>query len=99
LNQAFKALSDPTRRKILQLLATRDMNAGEIAAHFNATRPTLSHHLDILKSAGLVTSERNGQHIIYSSNLSVMQEVMAWFTEFVEQHKERKGDDEPQNKI
>jgi DNA-binding transcriptional ArsR family regulator len=94
VNQAFKALSDPTRRKILQLLATRDLNAGEIAAHFDATRPTLSHHLDILKSAGLVTAERRGQHIIYASNLSVMQEVMAWFTAYIEGHKERKANDE-----
>jgi ArsR family transcriptional regulator, arsenate/arsenite/antimonite-responsive transcriptional repressor len=94
VNQAFRALSDPTRRKILQLLATRDLNAGEIASHFNITRPTLSHHLDILKSAGLVTAERNGQHIIYSSNLSVMQEVMAWFTEYIEGHRERKDSDE-----
>lgn len=89
MNRAFKALSDPTRRKILQLLASGDLTAGEIAAQFNSSWPTISHHLEILKTAGLVTAERNGQFIKYSSNLSVMQEVMAWFSNLYDQSKER----------
>ncbi|MBE0408942.1 MAG: winged helix-turn-helix transcriptional regulator [Anaerolineales bacterium] len=89
-NREFKALSDPTRRKILQFLSANDLTAGEIAAHFNSSWPTISHHLEVLKSAGLVTAERNGQHIKYSANLSVMHEIAAWFTEFVDKPKGKK---------
>ncbi|QTH42235.1 winged helix-turn-helix transcriptional regulator [Cohnella sp. LGH] len=79
MNDAFKALSDPTRRKILQLLKDRDMSAGEIADHFDISKPSISHHLSILKQAQLVQDERQGQSIIYSLNMSVMQEAMSWF--------------------
>ncbi len=79
MNDAFKALSDPTRRKILQLLKDRDMSAGEIADHFDISKPSISHHLSILKQAQLVQDERQGQSIIYSLNISVMQEAMSWF--------------------
>jgi ArsR family transcriptional regulator, arsenate/arsenite/antimonite-responsive transcriptional repressor len=88
LNRAFKALSDPTRRKILQLLSEKDLPAGEIAAHFNSSWPTISHHLEVLKSADLVSGARNGQHIIYSINLSVMQELAVWFMEYVDKGKD-----------
>ncbi|HTG72051.1 MAG TPA: autorepressor SdpR family transcription factor, partial [Candidatus Udaeobacter sp.] len=63
INLAFKALSDPTRRKILDLLRERDLTAGEIADHFQMTKPSISHHLSLLKQAGLVWDERQGQHI------------------------------------
>ncbi|KIL36718.1 ArsR family transcriptional regulator [Cohnella kolymensis] len=79
MNDAFKALSDPTRRKILQLLKERDLTAGEIADQFNISKPSISHHLNILKQAQLVQDERQGQNILYSLNLSVMQEAMGWF--------------------
>lgn len=79
MNDAFKALSDPTRRKILQLLRERDLTAGEIAEHFNISKPSISHHLNILKQAQLVLDERQGQNILYSLNLTVMQEAMGWF--------------------
>lgn len=79
MNDAFKALSDPTRRKILQLLREQDLSAGEIAEQFNISKPSISHHLSILKQARLVLDERHGQSIIYSLNLSVMQEAMGWF--------------------
>ncbi len=79
MNDAFKALSDPTRRKILQLLKDRDMSAGEIADHFDISKPSISHHLSILKQAQLVQDERQGQSIIYSLNMSVMREAMSWF--------------------
>jgi DNA-binding transcriptional ArsR family regulator len=81
MNVAFKALSDPTRRKIIRLLHERDMSAGEIADHFNMTKPSISHHLSALKSAKLVLDERNGQNIIYSLNTTVVHEVMGWFLE------------------
>ena len=76
LNLTFRALSDPTRRKILELLKKRDMSAGKIAEHFKITLPSLTHHFNILKQADLITQERQGQQIIYSLNLSVMDELM-----------------------
>jgi len=77
----FKALADPTRRAILRLLRERDMTAGEIAAHFPVTRASISHHLALLKQANLVVDERRGQHIVYSLNTTVFQEVLAWLME------------------
>ncbi|MGE7998047.1 autorepressor SdpR family transcription factor [Lysinibacillus sp. NPDC093190] len=82
LNLTFKALSDPTRRKILDLLMDKDLTAGEIADHFQMTKPAISHHLSLLKQGGLVWDERQGQHVIYSINTTVLQEVMKWFMQF-----------------
>ena len=79
MGDAFKALADPTRRRILELLAQGDLTAGEIAAHFDMTKPSVSHHLNILRSAALITDERRGQNIVYSVNLTVFQELMKWF--------------------
>jgi ArsR family transcriptional regulator, arsenate/arsenite/antimonite-responsive transcriptional repressor len=75
LNITLQALSDPTRRKILELLKKKDLAAGEIARSFNITLPSLSHHLSVLKQADLVSSQRQGQEIIYSLNLSVFEEI------------------------
>lgn len=75
LSKTMQALSDPTRRKILEMLKKKDMAAGEIGRNFSMTLPSLSHHLNTLKQADLVISERNGQEIIYSLNLSVFEEV------------------------
>ena len=80
----WKALSDPTRRKILLLLKGKDMSAGEIAEHFNVTKPTLSHHLEILKNAELVTSRRQGQKIIYSLNTTVLEDILAYVLELLQ---------------
>ncbi len=77
--EAFKALADPTRRRILELLHERDLTAGELAEHFDMTKPSLSHHLNTLKAASLVRSERDGQTIIYSLNTTVVQDLMRWF--------------------
>ena len=76
---AFKALADPTRRRILELLAQGELSAGEIAAHFSMTKPSVSHHLSILKAAGLIGDERRGQNIVYSVNLTIFQELVKWF--------------------
>ena len=76
---AFKALADPTRRRILELLARGELSAGEIAAHFSMTKPSVSHHLSILKAAGLISDERRGQNIVYSVNLTIFQELVKWF--------------------
>jgi len=75
LNKTLQALSDPSRRKILDLLKKKDMSAGEVGKNFNISPPSLSHHLNILKQADLVSSQREGQQIIYSLNLSVFEEV------------------------
>lgn len=79
LNITFKALSDPTRRKILHLLRAQDMAAGEIADQFSISKPSISHHLNILKQADLVQDERQGQNIIYSLNTSVFDDLVGWF--------------------
>lgn len=79
MGDAFKALADPTRRRILELLAQGDLTAGEIAAQFDMTKPSVSHHLNLLKTAGLISDQRCGQNIVYSVNLTVFQELMKWF--------------------
>jgi ArsR family transcriptional regulator len=78
MNAIFKALNDATRREILELLKIKDLSAGEIAEHFNISKPSISHHLDILKRADLITFEKNGQYIIYSINTTVMEDVLQW---------------------
>ncbi len=80
--EAFKALADPTRRRILELLRSADLTAGELADHFDMTKPSISHHLNTLKAAGLVDAEREGQSIVYSLNTSVLQDLMSWFYAF-----------------
>lgn len=77
--ESFKALSDPTRRQILQLLKGGRMSAGEIVEHFDMTGATISHHLSVLKDAGLVDDEKVGKYIYYQLNLSVVEELMSWF--------------------
>jgi len=76
MGDTWSALADPTRRQIITLLKAQDMNAGEIAEHFNMTKPSISHHLNQLKQAGLVTAEKHGQNIIYSLNISVFEEIL-----------------------
>jgi len=78
MNDVFKALSDPTRRKILELLKAGELSAGDIAEAFPIGKPAISHHLSILKEAGLVQAEREGQSIIYTLNTTVFQEVLGW---------------------
>jgi ArsR family transcriptional regulator, arsenate/arsenite/antimonite-responsive transcriptional repressor len=78
LNILFKALNDPTRREILELLKEKDLTAGEIADRFNISKPSISHHLDLLRQAGLVVSVKEGQFISYSLNTNVMDEMLKW---------------------
>jgi ArsR family transcriptional regulator len=82
LNLAFKALNDKTRREILELLKTKDMTAGEIVEQFNMTGPSISHHLDILRRAGLIESVKQGQFINYSLNMTVLDDIMKWMVQF-----------------
>lgn len=78
MNSLFKALNDDTRRRIIELLKENDMNAGEIASHFNISKPSISHHLEILKQADLITSEKRGQFIQYSLNTSILEDLLSW---------------------
>lgn len=84
LPETFKALSDPTRREILNLLKGNSLPAGEIAEHFNMTGATISHHLSVLKNAGLVCDRHEGKYIYYDLNLSIFEEVMNWFQSFMD---------------
>lgn len=78
--QTFKALSDPTRREILQLLKDKPLTAGEIAAQFDSSAATISHHLSILRDAGLVSDEKHGKYISYELNMSVVDEILGWLS-------------------
>ena len=74
--KVYKALADPTRRKILQLLRERDMNAGELAEHFDYAKPTLSRHFSVLQEADLIQGKRDGNFIVYRLNVTVLEETM-----------------------
>ena len=88
-DEFFQALSNPYRREIIKLLRWKNMSAGEIVAQFDIAQPTISRHLDVLKRAEIVTSERKGNQIIYSLNLSAMQEMMVYMTELFKLQKEQ----------
>ncbi len=76
--ETFKALSDPTRRAVLELLRNGAQTAGDIGAHFDMTGATVSHHLAVLKEAGLASDDRQGKYIYYELNLSVLDEITGW---------------------
>ncbi len=76
-DKVFKALSDANRRKIIDLLKKKEMTAGEIAQHFNVSKPTISEHLKTLKNADLIQSEKNGQFITYFLNTSVLEDFLS----------------------
>jgi DNA-binding transcriptional ArsR family regulator len=76
MNDVFKALNDPARREILHMLKEGDMTAGDIASRFDMTAPSISHHLDKLKRAGLVTTVKKGQFVYYSANTSIMDDLL-----------------------
>ena len=78
MNAIFKALNDPTRREILEILKEKDLSAGDIANHFNISKPSISHHLDILRQADLISSEKKGQFVIYSINTTIMEDILQW---------------------
>lgn len=82
MNALFKALNDPTRRAILELLRQGPRPAGEIAEHFDFTKPTITHHLDLLRQAGLVTSRKAGLFVTYTLNTTVMDELVGWLLQF-----------------
>src|SRR5215510_336306 len=87
MNNVFKALNDPTRRQILELLREKDMTAGEIVEQFRISGPSISHHLDLLKQANLVIPEKEGQFIYYSLNTTVVDEIMKWLLQIKSKKK------------
>ena len=76
MNDAFRALSDPSRREILRLLRQGPRSSGEIAEHFQSSWPTISRHLGVLREAGLILGERHGQQIIYELNTTVLDDLV-----------------------
>ncbi len=82
MDKLFQAISDQNRRKILEMLKERELTAGEIAAGFTITKPSITHHLNILYQSGLVEKERKGQYILYSLNTNVLQEILNWVSDF-----------------
>jgi len=78
MNDIFKALNDPTRREILKMLRMNDMTAGDIAAHFDMTAPSISHHLEKLKRAGMVTTIKQGQFVLYSINTTIIDDILQY---------------------
>ena len=83
-NQTFRALADPTRREILDLLRQGEMTAGALAEKFDMTKPSMSHHFAVLRDADLITSRRDGQQIWYGLNTTVVQDLMAWAMRLVD---------------
>ena len=87
MSKVFKALSDETRREILKMLSKQDISAGEISDNFNMSKPSISKHLEILRDAELISSEKKGQFVIYSINMSVLQEVLGNFLNILQNKK------------
>jgi DNA-binding transcriptional ArsR family regulator len=77
MNEAFKALADPTRREVLRLLRAGEMTAGELAERFDMTKPSMSHHFSVLKQADLIGSRRDGQQVYYYLNTTVVEDLLA----------------------
>lgn len=97
MNDFFAALNDPTRRQILSLLAQQELPAGEIANHFSVSRPAVSHHLSVLRAAGLVDCTRRGQLLVYRINMTLIQEAIAWLYTLKEGTAHENGGSIPQN--
>lgn len=81
LQDTMKALSDPTRREIVQMLKKSEMSAGDISTHFDMSNAAISKHLTVLKNADLIRDRREGKFIIYELNTSVLEEVLLWFSD------------------
>jgi DNA-binding transcriptional ArsR family regulator len=100
MNNLFRALNDPTRREILELLKEKDLTAGEIADNFNISKPSISHHLDLLKQANLILSVKKGQFIHYSLNVKTLIKAAEWFLQFkIEKNNELEIQPKPRIRI
>jgi ArsR family transcriptional regulator, arsenate/arsenite/antimonite-responsive transcriptional repressor len=87
LNLLFKALRDPTRRRILEMLKERDRTVGQISEVFDMTTPSISYHLDLLKHAGLVSARKNGQFVTYSLETTVLDDSLGWLLNLIKKKK------------
>lgn len=87
MNSLFKALDDPTRRRILEMLKESDLTAGEIAAAFDIAKPSISYHLDLLRQGGLVISIKKGQYVYYSLNTTVLEDSLNWMFNLIKRDK------------
>jgi DNA-binding transcriptional ArsR family regulator len=87
VNLLFKALRDPTRRRILEMLKERDLTAGEIAQAFPISAPSISYHLDLLRHAQLVSSRKNGQFVTYSLETTVLDDSLGWLLDLMKKGK------------
>ncbi|MDX2002510.1 MAG: autorepressor SdpR family transcription factor [Chitinophagales bacterium] len=83
----FKALDDPTRRQIMEMLREKDLTASEIADAFDMSKPSISYHLDLLRQAGLVHSVKKGQYVLYSLNTTVLDEAVSWLLSLKDKQK------------
>jgi DNA-binding transcriptional ArsR family regulator len=81
MTSVFRALADPTRRRVLELLREAPLSAGELADHFQVSRPTMSAHFAVLREAGLVASEKHGKSVVYELRLSVLEEALLEFAQ------------------
>jgi len=91
-DEFFQALSSPYRRRIIRMLRWKNMSVNEIVEQFDISQPSISRHLDILKKAGLVTAERRSNQMIYSLNMTTLQELMMYMTELIEGKEELQYD-------
>jgi ArsR family transcriptional regulator len=87
MNALFKALDDATRREIIAMLRKKDMTAGDIAAQFNMSKPSISYHLQLLQQADLVVAVKEGQFVRYSLNTTVVQEAVTWLMKLTKKGK------------
>lgn len=89
IQETFRALSDPTRRSIITLLQKGPLHAQQIVDHFDITNATVSHHLSILKKAGLIIDDKQGKYIYYELNTSVLDEIIGWFSSLTAKKEEQ----------
>lgn len=92
MNLLFKALRDPTRRRILEMLKERDLTVGEISEAFAMTTPSISYHLDLLKHAQLVSARKNGQFVTYSLETTVLDESLGWILDLMQKPKGKRNE-------
>ena len=97
MSETLKAISDPVRRKIIEMLRKEKMTAGDIANKFNLTNSTVSYHLSYLKKADLIKEEKYKKYIYYKLNTSVFEEILVWIYQFGKDDK--KGDNNDEEKI
>lgn len=90
MNRVFKALSDPTRRRVLQLLRRRPLSAGELSEHFSVSKPTMSAHFAVLQEADLIEAEKIGRTVLYRLKMSVLEDALLGFVDTLAREPRRR---------